>query len=538
MLSDIYYLVDEPLASPSENSLLSRAGRHETPAFSSLKAAVVALLICVYLLPIWIFKYVPTQDGPSHIYNSQVLREFRNSDYRFREHYDLNLSLFPNWLSHISLAMLMAVFSPTAAEKILLTIYVIMFPLAIFYFLDSVNKGRSLIGLMSFLFIYNYLLLMGFYNFAFSVPLFFLALGFWWKNKERLTAKRIVLLNLLLVVIYFTHLITYVTLLLSIAFLSVFSFRKRLKKILLTLGGLLPSSLLLLNYLLSSRLMRGGAPGLGFSRAWQLLKELFSLRILVSYSENQSAIACLVSALMLYMFIHTLWMANPARRGSSPEKAAGRGSFLFLIFALFILYLILPRDLGPGGWVNERMSLLVLLGILAWFRESDSLAWKRAFIILVGGISLANMACLINDCKILNKELHEYTLGIKRIENNKIILPLYFDGYGKSRKVGIFINASNYYCLDNGGINLGNYEVQSAYFPIHFKDGFQPPADGKEWVQTVFGRPMDIDISGYSDKVDYLLLWGKPDPITAEAVRKSYYLIASRGRLKILKPNK
>jgi len=530
--------VAKPLAVLSQQCPRSRSGGQETPALANLRTAVIVFLICLYLLPLWIFKYFPTQDGPSHLYNSQVLREFRNPDYRFREYYDLNLSLFPNWLSHVSLAMLMAVFSPITAEKILLSLYVIMFPLAIFYFLNSVNKGRNLIGLMSFLFIYNYLFLMGFYNFAFSVPLFFLALGFWWKDKEHITVKRIILLNLLLAVIYFAHLISYITLLLSITLLSVFYFRKRFKKILLTLGGLLPSSILLFNYLQSSHLLSGGAPQLGFSRAWQLLKELGSLRILVSYSQGQSTIAYLVSALMLAMFIYTLWKAKPAHPGSSLEKSTGRGSFLLLYFVLFVLYLILPRDLGPGGWINERMAIFVLLGILAWFRESDSRAWKRAFIILVGFISLANIACIINDCRILNKELAEYTLGTKRIENNKIILPLYFDGYGKSQKVGIFINASNYYCLNNGGINLGNYEVQYDYFPVHFKDSFKPPAEGKEWVQTVFGRPMDIDISGYSDKVDYLLLWGKPDPTTAGAIRKSYHLIASKGRLKILKPNK
>jgi len=30
-------------------------------------------LVLIYILPIWIFKYFPSQDGPAHIYNSFIL---------------------------------------------------------------------------------------------------------------------------------------------------------------------------------------------------------------------------------------------------------------------------------------------------------------------------------------------------------------------------------------------------------------------------------------------------------------------------------
>ena len=92
-------------------------------------------LILVHLLPIWLFAYFPTQDGPSHIYNSQVLREYWNPEYGFQMFYNINWHLFPNWLSHFALAVLMGVFSPFIAEKVYLSAYVIFFPIAILYFL-------------------------------------------------------------------------------------------------------------------------------------------------------------------------------------------------------------------------------------------------------------------------------------------------------------------------------------------------------------------------------------------------------------------
>ena len=103
---------------------------------------LVGVLIVVYLLPIWLFPYFPTQDGVSHVYNSQILTEYNNSEYEFRDYYEINWYPFPNWLSHFSLAILLFVFPPLIAEKVFLSLYVILFPLAIYYFLNA-NPART-----------------------------------------------------------------------------------------------------------------------------------------------------------------------------------------------------------------------------------------------------------------------------------------------------------------------------------------------------------------------------------------------------------
>jgi hypothetical protein len=511
-------------------------GKNNKFAFLSLKRILIILLICTYLLPIWIFRYFPTQDGPSHIYNSQVLREYHNSDYDFKDYYNLNLTPFPNWFSHITLALLMYVFPPLFAEKVFLSIYIVIFPLCIFYFLNSVQRGKDIIGFVSFLFVYNYLFLMGFYNFAISVPLFFLALGYWWKEKENITIKRIVILNLILAVIYFSHLIPYVVSIASISLISILYFRKRIKKILITLCCMIPSSILLFNYLLSSELLSGGTPSLGFSRIHQLLIDLISLKTLVSYNQSQSNIAYLVSALMLCLFVYTLWKDKIAVKGKFFERFTSKDYFLLIYFIILILYFILPGSIGPGGWTNDRLAILASMLILAWFKEFDSIKWKRIFMVFITIFSLVNVAYIGYYCKILNTELDEYTSETGLIEKNKVVLPLFFDGNGKSLKVGIFVNAANYYCLDNGGINLGNYEVQFDYFPVKFKENFQPPFKEKDWVQAVHWRPKDIDFCDYSHNIDYLVIWGKEDETISESVKKCYNLMASNGRLKIYCP--
>ena len=500
--------------------------------FYTISSLLIGVLIVVYLLPIWLFDYFPTQDGVSHVYNSQIITKYKNPTYQFQDYYDINWFPFPNWLSHFSLAVLMFIFKPLTAEKVFLSLYVILFPLAICYFLNAVQPGRDSLVILSFTFIFNYLLLMGFYNFAVSVPLFFLALGFWWKHRDALTIKRIVLLNLLIIIIYFSHLISYAFILFSIALLSVVYFRQNLKQILITGCAVLPAALLLLIYLPTSDLLAGEPPEIELGRIGGLLKNIVGMRVLVAYSEHQAWIAYTVFAFLLFLSIWTFWQ----NRKTSITPQIGQDAFLILFAVFFGLYLILPNSIGPGGWVNDRLAILAMLLIFACFKLSDNLRWRQVFTGVVTVLVLVNIVYVGILCKNLNRELDAFNAFVDKVEKNIVILPLQFEPSGESLRVGIFVNAANYYCLDNGCINLGNYEVQFDYFPIRFKPDFETPIDEKEWVQTVHWRAEKIDLCDYADNVDYLLLWGTPNKEkVAEEIDRCYTLISSEGRLKLFR---
>ena len=78
------------------------------------------VLLLLHILPLWIFAYFPSQDGASHVYNGLVLKEFgKHENYKMRDAWQLNITVFPNWLSHIMLAAFLYVFPPVIAEKVL-----------------------------------------------------------------------------------------------------------------------------------------------------------------------------------------------------------------------------------------------------------------------------------------------------------------------------------------------------------------------------------------------------------------------------------
>src|SRR5574342_464950 len=96
------------------------------------------VLLTVHLVPIWMFDYNPSMDGPSHLNNATVIREFfYPNNTLFREYYSLNLKLFPNWSGYVALIGLMFVFSAGVAEKIFLCGYILLLPISARYALKA-----------------------------------------------------------------------------------------------------------------------------------------------------------------------------------------------------------------------------------------------------------------------------------------------------------------------------------------------------------------------------------------------------------------
>ena len=492
-------------------------------------------LVALHLLPIWIFPFFPTQDGVSHVYNAHVLREYWNPAYDFQTFYDINWNLFPNWLSHFVLAALMLVIPPLLAEKLFLSIYVILFPLAISYFLRSLHPDQKpTIPLwISFFFIYNYLFLMGFYNYAVSIPLFFLMVGYWWRHKEGLHLRQIITLNLLFVVTYFAHLVPYVFTIGAIGLLSLVTLFRTPKQLLVSLASLLPPSLLLLIYLPTSDLLSGGQLKIGFGRVGDLFSNFLNLKVLVALDDRQATIAKAVTAILVLYLVYSLW--QQVVQGPPLENRAINQTTAFglLFIALFVQYLIYPNSVGPGGWLNDRIAILSALVLLAVLVPIHHPMLERIFGAVVLALLCINLLNFSVSCHKLNGEIREFNTLRGEIGQNKVLLPFFFDPSGSAKRVGIFVNGSSYYCLANGGINLGNYEVQFDYFPINFKESFQPPIEEKEWVQAVHWRKDSIDLCGYAKNVNYVLVWGEVDQRTSQALNDCYQLVADRGKLKL-----
>jgi hypothetical protein len=57
--------------------------RNQTEPEIAWQRILILALIILHILPLWIFKYFPSQDGAAHVYNSYVLKALNDEDSTF-----------------------------------------------------------------------------------------------------------------------------------------------------------------------------------------------------------------------------------------------------------------------------------------------------------------------------------------------------------------------------------------------------------------------------------------------------------------------
>lgn len=201
------------------------------PALSFSVAFIFFYFLSIY--PFISLKYVPFHDLPEHLAAGTALKDLLfagplAANFRFE-------GFFPNILSWVLIAVLTVFFDILTVSKLLVLLYFLITPLALYYYLD---KNKKPLCLLSFIFLNSYGLNMGFVNFVFSVPLIFFSLGAYKKKSQ--------LFYLYTLLLFASHAVSYIffsVLLLA----SFFAGRKYLGPVIFSMGLLiivpfLPSS--------------------------------------------------------------------------------------------------------------------------------------------------------------------------------------------------------------------------------------------------------------------------------------------------------
>ena len=500
------------------------------------------LLLLLYILPVWIFAYFPTQDGPSHAYNAFILRHLEDPEYVFDEYYEVRRFPIPNWASHASMLLLMQLVPPLIAEKTLVTGYIILMAASMLYLLNSVGESRTPLVFIGFPLIYNYPLIMGFYNFSLGSALMLLIVGYWWRHFESLNARKMSVLTFLLIVQYFCHPIPLLITLCSIGTMATLSLLFRStgrKQFLLSLACMLPTIGLALYFIkttlptvdpalhgiVTREALSNWKPG----RLWQYFVRNESLAY---HSDSQIIFGKFVTGAFAILFLHTLFRDHFVRKEGRFSLRVRRKDLLLLLCVAFIVaYLWIPDDASDGALVKARLCLYPFLIIIPW------LSWdvpKFARGIIGGALVILAMAYIAHASyyqKILSDDIEVYNSGQDAVERNKVLLPLAFDYIGKGWRIGIFRHTPAYYGYATGCINLANYEATTNHFPTIFKpDLHRPP------LVMIRNRPSEINLAEYVADIDYVITWSLPPDSDPEArILEHYGLVRHNGNLRIFK---
>jgi hypothetical protein len=479
-------------------------------------------LLALHVLPLWLFPFFPSQDGPSHLENAVILRTYQSSDllqacYTLSPHFD------PNWLGHLVLAGLMTFLPPLIAEKVLLTGYVVLLPLGARYALNGVRPGAGWLAVLTFPFVQHFLFHMGFHNFCYSLAVFFFVTGYWLRHADHFGARQTLTLAALVVLLYFCHLVAVVMALTLVGTLAVgwalldrragqnVSFRLRL------LGPALA-------FVPALALGAAFVGRQGQAMRWEyrplLLTRLLELDVMVSYFDLERLLSRLTALGLVVLTAYVLWQRRQARL---LEK---RDLLLAAVAVAVVAYFTAPAEVSGGAFVNTRLALFVVFFLVLWlgahpFGPRLKVAvWAAAALVALGQLGLHAWAYAE-----FNTYLAEYSAVGSRLKPGSTVLPLYFThglrtGPLERAKVGAFRNAAGYLTLDGTVVELGDYEAgQTTYFPVRYRPELNP-FDHLAVVNApdrgLQAEPPQIsDIGAYEEstgrRVDYVLLWNVTD---------------------------
>ena len=495
---------------------------------------LVGVLCLLHLIPIWGFTFIPTQDGISHVYNSYILKEWNNPDYtKFHQVYDLNLTFFPNWSNYALFYLALHIVSPLIAEKIYVSICVLLFPFSFYYLLTAINKRLRIFSLLGFLYSYNYLLQMGFYNFTLAFPLCLISIGYWWKYKACLSITRVAVLNLLIIGTYFSHFGPFTMLVFTLTFFAFVHFlehlpdwQNSLRKSLSFFGYMVPVFFILLNTVLKNPetlypekwLERHKSNQFSHYLSWtELWNNFLKVESLVYFNDSY-----IIVSKILLIFICLCIMWTIIERIHQKQVFRSQDVFLFLSIILVVLYFKLPWRHGSPGWINPRINLFIFPVLLGWFVVPKSLWFRKILVGMMLLMTLWHLGLTIRDYHLLNKDMKEFMAGTELIRPDSSVSLLETasevlgaEHHGPIKYLSPFYHGACYYCFENGSHYVGNYEPKYHYFPLHYKNG--------NWK-----------FKYVNDITDYVITWRASDQHPdVKSIKRDYKLIYQTENLKL-----
>lgn len=489
---------------------------------------LLAVLLLMECAPLWLIRNFPSQDGPSHVHNADVLG--RPGTPIYREYYRVEL-LQPagNLLTEVVLAGLIRIAGPPLGETILLTAYVILFFASFRYFLGALTPYADCFACFGAVLAPNFFLYMGFWNFAVSVCLTLLLLGYCQRRDGRWSAASAALMALGGIALYMTHLASWAVCVMAVGILS---WRGRMGPAhAIPVACLLPPAALAWIYVSASSGAASSPPHLTLL---DRVRPLFTLSFLYTVSDTDRWMARAVALCLVALAVPAI--AAAWRRRSSrgvPLLVAGAACAVSVLF--------IPDEIGAGSYIHRRATFFGWIFVFAWIAATAAF-WPRrvlraagaAFCVLAAaGLALrwpamAYWSDRMEAVRAIGQRMRpESTALILNLE----VAPGAVNPY--QHAIGLL--------TDRAIVDIGNYEAGTDHFPTRFRPEVEPFAHLGTPDELEMAPPR-FDIARYEartrGRVDYVLFQG---PDSAEEARRypeqmaRYRLIETRdgGRLRL-----
>lgn len=480
--------------------------------------AAYTLIAALHLVPIWAVTYLPTADGPAHLYNAWIISELVAGEAAGLESwYRVDWRPHPNWLGHAFLAAAMLVVPAVVAEKLLVSAIVILF-LAGAWMLAGAADERSLpYAFLAFPLTFNLLLQAGLYNFSIASGLYLITVAAWWRRRDEPTVRTIALVAMLLVLCYFAHPLPAALAMgsIGILWLAILRCRPPIPH-LRHLAAFVPATLLLLWF----AAQRGTGTMQEHRSLTDLLDYVSRTSVIFTFDVRQFALGR-----ALFIVIAVLLTVSIVRENIIARRVHQRDAFLLLLGVVFLLYLRTPAGMAGGLLLAERLSLFIPLLVIPAISPNLPRTVRTFVAVVLAITTVANLAFLTTRYRQFDRRIASYLAHLAPVKPGSSVLPLEFEPNAPGSFVNYYSHAIGYVAVEKRLIDLDNYEPGTDYFPTAWAPGVDAPDIG-----LIEARPHEVDVNSYAARAEYISAWKLPDGHpTEERIRRRYRLLFRSG---------
>lgn len=478
---------------------------------------VFAFLCMICILPLWIFRYVPSLDGPQHLYSSHVILQILQGSEIFREFFRINEVVVGYWTGHFALSFFNLLFPAWLAEKFFLSAYVLGVVFSFRYLVRSIYpEKQNLLVYLIFPFVFHSYLLMGYYSFSIAIIFFFWAFGFWIRHSQHFRWKQMLVFGALVLGVFLSHGLVF--LFFGVAFLFYFlatslssresgeqgsSWKLFFSQLWRLALSALPAVILWAVYIRAVMGINPTVTGASYYKM-ELVRFLLRIRQLVGFNHEMESPAlylmfALLALLSMMVLIHFI---QRRIRGEGKWGELFKPGLVWASIALLFLvaYFFAPDRISAGS-LTHRFGLYFFLALLVCLATQPFPRWTQllALLVVVGALGYSR-SIHSHFYQKLNQDISEIQEMSAHMNEGSTVLSINSSNNWLHRHFQLYV------ADEKELVHLKNPQC-AGQFPVKWNENKLPECYvGDQWVKP--DRAPDIRGAGHrKEQVDYITVF-------------------------------
>jgi len=360
----------------SKICMIIKSSIKSLPLDSVIFTACFLCFFSLSMLLIWRYPFNPFVDEPVIMSSAVIYHHHNDLNWNFQEWFEERKEIISHRAYYYVMDILLFIFPPLVASKAFLSLVILLLPISMMFFFQSIGKSKWL-SLSGFALSFSYNMNMGYFPFLMGVPLWPLGLFLIENNSKHFKCWKAALIALLVYISSYIHYFFAGFLLLTYFIWTILS-SPNWKKCLTGLITLFVPVIIL--YMISSHsIMRSGIHEIWNVRInLDLVEKVKNLqtKYFMTWTKNGlDAISSLFLTISVFLALLLRPVPNPNYHMTSGIWHKFRGiRFEIMLIIIIVFYIICPNALGSpfnAFDIDSRYPVFfgIMLSGLPWFKE-------------------------------------------------------------------------------------------------------------------------------------------------------------------------